>query len=188
MRVAPSPVASCRLHYVHTRYEPMSAYKTCCRVFLACRDERSPLNKSSSSRSSSTGSCASRDDTNYLVSLNSEDYRDNRCIARRLSSDDPNCTLFFLVRLYFFRPDGCSAGSLLVLVCFSEQASLLRLMFHLSIRSLLTTALRFSCIRRKALKHTAVYRLGESSLLLKCAVRGAHRSVLVVAHAAFLCC
>ena len=35
------------------------------------------------------------------------------------------------------------------------------------------------------LKLTAVYRLWrESSLLLMCAVRGAHRSVLVVAHAA----
>ena len=43
-----------------------------------------------------------------------KDYRDKRCIARRLSSDDSNCFIFFLVRLYVFWPEGCSAGSLLL--------------------------------------------------------------------------
>ena len=100
-------------------YEPTSTYKTGFRVFLAGRDERNPHNKSSSSISSSAGSCAGRDGTQDLISVNSEDYRDRRCIARR--------------------------------------------------------------------HYTAVYRLGESSLLLY-AVRGAHRSVLVVVHAPCLCC
>ena len=53
---------------------------------------------------------------------------------------------------------------------------------------LLTTALLFRRIRRKAQKITAVYGLGESSLLQECAVRGAHRSVQVVVHDACLCC
>ena len=69
-------------------------------------------------------------------------------------------------------------------VSFSEQASLLRLG---------SISLHMPCnhsavsrIRQKALKYTAAYRLRESSLLLKCAVRCAHRSVLVVVHAACL--
>ena len=95
-------------------YEPTTTYKTCFRVFLACRHERNPRNKSSSS----AGSCASRDDAKDLASVNSKDYRDRRCIARRLSSDDPNCILLSLVRLYFFLRDGCSAGSLLFFCLF----------------------------------------------------------------------
>ena len=71
------------------------------------------ITKSGSSRSSSTGSCASRDDTKDLASVNSEDHRVRRCIARRFSLDGPDCIVMFLVQLYLFWLGGCSAGSLL---------------------------------------------------------------------------
>ena len=62
-----------------------STYKTYLlfSCFFGLPHERNPHNKNSRSSSrSSTGSCASRDDTKTQASVNSEDYRDRRCIAR----------------------------------------------------------------------------------------------------------
>ena len=165
-------------------YEPTVRTKPVFSYFLACRDERKPYNKiSSSSSSSSTGSCASRDDTKDLASISSEDYRDRQCIAAPLL--ERSAFFFGPTLLFLARQMLCWQLALFLSVFPSRR---LRLKFHLFTYSLLTTGLCISRIRRKALNYTAVYRLGESSLPLKCAVRGAHRSALVVVHAACLCC
>ena len=67
------------------------------------------------------------------------------------------------------------------------RRSLLRLTYHLPKCLLRTTALRCSRIRGKSPRYTGVYRLGKCSLLLKCAVRGARRSVVVAMHTCVGC-
>ena len=92
---------SSRLHGVQAVVEPVDRHKYFPQamvtkpifVFFGAYDERSPHNKSSTSSSSrsSTGRCASRDDTKNLASKTTEKGDASR---GRLASDDPNRTLF----------------------------------------------------------------------------------------------
>ena len=152
-------------------------------MFFGACDERNPHNKRGSSSSrSSTASCASRGDTKNLALANSEDYRDKRCIAwEPLHGRSKPHSLFF-------GPADALLAACSFLCQFFRAGVVTSFRLHIFKCALLTTALWVSRIRRKALKHTAVYRLRESSLPLKCAVRCTHRPVLVVLHAACLCC
>ena len=164
----------------------MSLRTTCFRVFLGLRREE-PTTKNSSSSSSSSrssiGSCACRDTKNLATPKpwprsTPKTTETGDASRGRLCSDDQNRPLLFLVRMLCWQ-------LALFSVSFSIRGVVTSFRLHLFTCTLLTTALCVSRIRRKAL---ICLQAAGSIAATNCAVRCAHCSVLVVVHAACLCC